>query len=699
MHELFDASGEPDVQARTLRSERAEAVLEAAGFTPIGALGVKMAGQLGVVSMHPLMTDHRIPVWRSANGASVAEVERLYGVDSVELHTLLEDGTIVRTRWASVAGGVPLGWMRGDPRRPPETGVLARMQSSSVDKGEMAAAQVDKAAGLFTQRTDELTPEATLAAHDALVREVGGGLPIVPLDVSGLVAVERRALEIFMSNLHTANFGKMGAVIALMALPMMLFPLAMFGAMDDFFVATQTSEDPTIALQSLVDGMAAPLGLMLGFSLGVVVGTTRGLNMLLALSLAGSPLLFLGFKDVSVGSESGAPGLLSLAVAGWAVLGFLGAVALGRLGVPALQRLVSLERLAGLNPLGRLLGRADPVARMPAAEVLETYGGGVGSSRAVPTAPEVGSAADAVLTRVGFRPLGAREESDRNVGAQGAPLVARATVWCGPDGATVAETRRVGEDAFVCLRSRLSDGVIVETRTLPDPGPLERAVVREVGGGAVPTRPVTARALGWQVIWPTSAVMRVADRPAARLRVRHVGTVQEALEGHAAWIAEVAGGATPEPCGSLDDAVAWAAMAKARRPTPSGELARFGTATTFAMLGATLLGWLVPGLGALSASYGPMGFELSGDAFDGVIAAMMVVISMSLWPEGATTPAEAWRRTRTPLLHLFAPGFAGYMLWSGGGKAVVVLVGTLLVAAVVARVLASRELAKATADG
>ncbi len=108
----------------------------------------------------------------------------------------------------------------------------------------------------------------------------------------------------------------------------------------------------------------------------------------------------------------------------------------------------------------------------------------------------------------------------------------QAEAWVRPDGEAMAVVVDGAADRFVSMASRRRDGTIVETRSLPDPGPN-----RWFPWGS----PLGVAAYRLSEVWPSVRRLAVRSHPAQGLEVQHVRGADAVLAHHEARLDEGSG--------------------------------------------------------------------------------------------------------------------------------------------------------------
>lgn len=614
---------------------------------------------------HPRIADLRVPIWRSPDRHVLVQELSCFGIEELEAQSVLQDGTIVRTRWRAVPGPMPAGWVTHDPDGPPPPDDFWIRQRTSSMEAQLAEASVHQPGfGLITRRVDGLPLDAVLAAHGekvaALVPRAG---PPVPMDVALSGAIERRSVDVAQ---ESANLAFMQFLVSLLLLPIMAAVLltcfALFFAGDPIEVSTRAAR-----LEASKARMAPWLGLSLGLGVGATIAV-RGQGRFL-------PLMWAVLLVLAVGSPW--PRFAEQVLRADGVAWTLAGVAIGVFWGKVLHPWV-LERMQ--RSPGTVGG---PIPPWPsAARLREAYG-------ARPPAPHLpdepfGAApteGDEILRVAGWERLGTRRAPDPHSDALGETLGATVSVWRSPEGTTMAESRRlVSGGASIELRSIQADGTILETRTLPDPGPLERATVRTARGDVVRTPLVTRWSLALGRLWPTRAVLRVSDRPRVGLRVAHVDGVAEALARHRARLS-----GTEQRIAGLDDAFALARQTSERRPEPASSARRLALWVLAASAAVTFITVLLDG-GPVHPleSWALVTMPVSGSLMFGSLLLMSV-----------PSDVEGWRTAgwRTGLVLLFLIVFYIPSRWNDFDALRVLLLGAGLAGALVGgRIDSAREL-------
>lgn len=314
----WDASGEADAQARTLPSARVGEVLRSQGFVHLGVLGVRVP--FVPEGHHAAEADRRLDAWGSEDRVVLALERRSYGVDELELLSMLRDGTIVRTRWASHAGGIPLGWRSFDPAGPPPE-ACSEPQWGTRGVNALHVDVDEPEAGVCTLRMDDRPLEDGVALHRARVAErVAAGGPAEPLDVAALAGVVRRYAAVGVGVEKREADGPPVLAILMGGLLMILS-------------VTYWNPDPNAGAEETLERlrrvrMLAPVvGGVLGIGLSRVLARPRGPRQDRALSWLWVPGL-LAVRWMSAFGGGGAAGWMALG------LGVLVGVAVGWVAGP-----------------------------------------------------------------------------------------------------------------------------------------------------------------------------------------------------------------------------------------------------------------------------------------------------------------------------------------------------------------------------
>ncbi len=539
--QLWDATDEPGADALVRRSPLLEDLLAADGWTQIGILGRRLRRDHSRV--HPDLFDVRLPVWRSADGRTVAVPSMDYGVHQLELLTLLGDVTVLRTVWCSDGTERPSGWSLHDPWHPVAPPTLRselRVVPIEPAVGARTAIGRQHEAGVMVAVRLGGSPEEVLHVHAQRVGDAAS--PAEPLDLP-LVAVVLRHTT---TSADAAGDEEQSSV----------YVTVVIGALA--FAAAATA---FIAVYGLPTGIGPWLGgprparwhfwalatfflAQWSFGLGAIV--QRPAKWLVAGAVV---LMWATFLDL-LGEPRWWRVVPWIAVA--AVLGRVVASGLTR-GLLAPVRVVSswLPGPERLRPLVQDL-REKRLSSFPYAVV---------RADARPPATR----ADAALIAAGFEPRGVRTAvvGDDHV------FTRAISVWASADGLAVAE---VDEEpgapdvpTEVSVRSLAADGRVLETRSLPDPGPAEHRMLRRVvfPRHALPT--VTRTMLDREALWLTPPAVAVADRPSLGLRVVHAEGPVATLVAHAQRLGE---GPALSSLTGLDLATVAARRVGHRRPLP-----------------------------------------------------------------------------------------------------------------------------------
>ena len=565
-HTLQNVTDQPDQVARARRAPGAEAVLADAGFTLAGFVRVRLRDT--EEAPHPGLADKVTAVWRSEDGTTVASVDRRYGVETVDLVSLATTADQLTTVWAS-APDVPFDdWRRHDPAGPaPRLTLWERLVRT-----EATPALEDRwlhlpTAGIHRQRCDDRPLSDALAAH-ADGRLTLGSLRWLPLPLDAPAALAARAA-------HTSF--NAGAQFLPYALPFTGWMLAAITTTAGVVLPAIGDDAPAAS--------AASLGFGAGYALLSAWWTFRGLGRLLLVGLAAFGLAVLA---------GSVPTPATLDAAGWALGGLLAGAAAASAAHAVATRRPSTHT-------------ADPDGFDP-DRILSTYGSRRTTLLADPDAPDPHG-----LRARGFVHLGAMDDVEAPdtqapdpVDAHAwTPLPHRADWWRSPDGHTLLVARAHRDTPSVSLLSVTTDGRVLETRSLPEPG----------DRWTRPSHPLDAAAWRDHQRRGTPIALGLGSHEAAGLEVRHVDGIPAAIDAHVAWVGPQTTVDPPDPA-ALEDVVAHRrpdALAASARPLTPRAWVAFSACGVCASLLALWLADALSGpalMGALFAAllgplYGP----------------------------------------------------------------------------------------------
>ncbi len=582
-HAIFtDATGASDAESLALPEPEVANELRTLGWRPMGRLQQDLTAP-PFSALHARMRKATYAVWGASDGTTLAQCSQVYGVASVELWTLMASGAIVLTRWYDREGGIEEAWWAKDPLLEP---AHARTRASTPLASQQRLIHVlndTPSAGLHGKVVDQGPLSDAVEQHEARVRQVAttDGEPL-PLDITGLAATQRRQLHVFTALLHGHYAVSAQATFVGLMIPLAVGSTILMTHVLTVALSTMPGDDPS---QTMAEALGPFLGASAGFPMGFLAGRFEGVARRIGMGVFATGLLTTGLLTTGsfVFVAGGAQVLL------WPALSWgLSALAVGAAVGWALRKAEVGVRSAfpGLQARG-----APPP--LSGEAVLRDYRCHTPSDLAGTAADgdHLATPLDGWLTQLGFEPIGARGSSDapRAIPGDATPPAGPSVVrlWRSADHRSVAEPR-AGPDGQVSLvlRSEALSGRIRETRSLPDPGPIEPSIRPD----AMLLRPsasqVTRETLRWSRVWPTHAVLRVANRPAAALEVVHVEDPQAVYEEHLRWVAAE----HAKPMATLEDAVVAAAAVAERRLDPPRSRARFRAALINVALIAVVVG-------------------------------------------------------------------------------------------------------------
>ncbi len=504
--DLWDATEEPDAEARARRSVVVERMLEQAGWKAMGVLGVRRGDSRG----HPDQRDVRRVVWCAPHGHAVAMPWVDFGRDELVVMSLLQNGAVVRTdRWTS-PNHTPVDLDDYDPARPAPALSLSLIMATAgagVSRDYRTFALHHPENGFSWQFIASPDPREVLLRHDAEVHAHLGvaGAP-VPLTLPLAAALVERAER----NTSEGDFRATGAVALAMVVGILLFlPALVWG--DRAWAATWEAALPWNHLGPKLWGWHAGGFWRIGTALAsfaVGAGTVRRFGWIGLLPW----LACLGwFAPWQPRSLTLVPGVGFGVAAGWCWARFF-------------LRPVSRVCWHVVDALLGPRGTWDTVAEMRARPLAPP--------RILAIPPDAMPAAawvDPALLAADFRPLGGR-----TLVVEGHPdATAMLPLWASADGRTVAEIYdEPGVSVGLTLRSLSANGTLLETRSLPDPGPPLRRLKQKTVDPDLDLPIVTRALLDRARWWPSRAALRVADRPQNGLRVVHAQGIDGALAEH-----------------------------------------------------------------------------------------------------------------------------------------------------------------------
>ncbi len=636
---VWDATDEPGAQAMLRRSTPVEAVLAAADWSPLGVLASRLAPSFHAADG----TDRHVAVWRAPGHAMVALPRVEEGVDTLDLLSLLTDGAIVCTSWSS---------------RPGHAAARACLPSPAALR-----ALHQPGHGLLGHTAPAGSVADALAEHAARVEQASSASRRAkPVDLVLTAHLVRRRSELVRAELDRQWVAWSFAVF---------WPACAFALACGAYAATRDPL-PLASVHALrshfgigptarVASLCAGAGLA-GFSLGALAvlrssmltgsGAAVGISVGIVLAMTMGP------------PDAAALGPLTLLALASAPVGFLWTW----LGAPTLGWLFSPEVGAFNNP------RQPWIA--PDGVPVQALNGPRELTATVEDTPPV-SRAQAALRAAHFHPVGGRKIA---VGPHQATAVV--PVWASADGRTVAEVcDQQGAPVGLTLRSVGPEHTVLETRSLPDPGPVELHLERLLLDPGLATPLVTRRALDLAWLWPTPAVLRVTGRPRAGLQVDHVEGIEGALAAHARRTAEAPPSGSPR---GLSLAVDLARRVARCRPEPLSNGAVVEVAACAALVSASLGMHAAARTWGLEASSAPLWMAALGMA-----SVPGLWVRPPGWTSGETeagTP-RVWTSVPVPgyrplwWLAAYAMGNMGALPW--GSQAAIGL-GTLLLARCVA---------------
>ncbi len=486
----------PEQVARARRAPDQEAVLERVGFRLAGFARSRLDG----AEVHPDLKDVVHAVWVDPSGTVLAQVERLYGHGVVELWSVSEDGHVQRSIWFDTPG-MPWGsWLSAPPAEgePPwsiRTALMGQGTEEVVrlfhDPGcrlhvaDRSGEPLDSAVEAHLAGRGSLTDSGWLALSLGDEWFLARRMEVIALDPERVVAKMSWAMVPLTVGVPVASLVATIAVVAVLM------------------------DNPTHAAARESD-LAAVFGATLSGLIGWLLGTLFWLH-----GRAGGALAFAATAPVVLAS-----GLLlvwltprdALPLAGlWVLAGVLvgmGFAAFERV----LSKAVAPARWDGLTGV-EILDQAGPAQNAPQA-IVEPQ---------VPF-PALAEAGWTCTDRVKW---GSRERSHGMFDAlrlvADAPSergVVWADVWRAPTGIAVAFVVLLDGEPWVSMVSRLRDGTLLETRSLPDPGVWNVLADSDV---------LTAPGYAWSRVCPSEARYLLSSRLSTQLEVDHVGAWGDVL--------------------------------------------------------------------------------------------------------------------------------------------------------------------------
>ncbi|MCB9666154.1 MAG: hypothetical protein H6732_18745 [Alphaproteobacteria bacterium] len=338
--EVLPLDALPSVEGELLRSPLLEGHLGAAGFAEVGALVLTLPLIRSPSDFHDTVVLH-VPLWRSADGTVLAEVERRHLVDTLELWSVLGDGAIVRTVWASRPGGPEYFWLDHDPRQAPPERSTWPMGGLSTQAATPAPADLE-AWSHWSRRVDDLPADGVLEAHLAIVQALAAtrGAPVV-LPPGCVPALNQRHARITTALTSAGGSGAVATMALLTVVQVVAVGVLLFvtSAQLDGLPADDTTAT-VVALMPLVGGS---LGLALGMRAlrggwrgSAATRTTTALQVLAAVGLLAAAA---AFEPAAV-----------LPLAAWTGVGLVFSAAIARFVVPWVSDRVAARRMAARVP-------------------------------------------------------------------------------------------------------------------------------------------------------------------------------------------------------------------------------------------------------------------------------------------------------------------------------------------------------------
>ncbi len=516
--ELWDATDEPDASVRARRSAPIERALAEAGWEPIGFLGLRTSDDEHWE--HPDQRELRRIVWRAPDECTVAMAWVDFGRDELELMSLLADGTVVQTdRWSAPTETAPFSFAH-DPNRPHPPRAVSAMIATAFFGG----VRLDVVDGLhrplagFCYRSVASSDlgEIVRQHHEAVRARTASSGPPERLDLPLAAALRERSAWNMKA---TAPSWVAAQHVALLAGVCAYVAGAQWG-LHLVWQAWTDGAEPSATLRWLAGTYEVEIRIFMtalaSFCAGVATrgpGGVRAIALVFGASCA--PIAFAPRDD-------GVLHLLPMGVLG-VLTGWLWARYFFRPTAQLFQRLADTIWTPRRTWHAVATMRARPLGPSPFLAI---------PPNAIPVAPATSSA----LVAAHFAPIGGR-----HLRITGHPDVAGALpLWASADGRTVAEIYdEPGVPVGLALRSLGADGTLLETRSLPDPGPPLRRLMQKTIGPDLDLPVVTRATLDRSPWWPSRAALRVADRPQSGLRVAHAEGVEGALAEHARRVGQV----------------------------------------------------------------------------------------------------------------------------------------------------------------
>jgi len=493
-----DVSDDPDQIARARRAPEAEADLEVLGFEAAGHIRIWLPDAWVAGRVHPELADTVSTIWRSADRTVVVEVELLFGVAFVTFGSLAADGTQLTTVWCEQQG------FRGDRYLTPDPAVAAPEPASVSDQKwgglrgpEEAQLRLDTPSARIHRQRVEGGPLADALARHLERRGVLDTQRWLPLPSTAVGSLLQRALAIGQQaqRLEVALGIRVGAQV-------LLIGLAFFAVWAHVATAGGSVAGPAVDW-----AVATGAAWVIGVSFGGAVAMFRGWSSLPWMLLGVLVLpLFLGTWNRWPAWTPTLLAYATVALVAGAIVGYAVDLIVRRItptGNTSWDGLSGQDVLATYPPSGRSNDLLAPSGNDPLA-----------------------------LASRGWTPLGRQVSGSTRSHQEPTTLVPLdgvvegmvwTEVWQGPDGRTLARVQQVLGHDFVSLVSVTSDGSILETRSLPDPGPGPFLGEETLVDGTTWER-------GHR--WPTRAWLAVASRPSMGLLVKHALSPSHAVEQH-----------------------------------------------------------------------------------------------------------------------------------------------------------------------